>query len=176
MVALSEADAPYSKNGGFPMSFTNDEIIVLYPNLMKFARSLCRNNRADAYDLVQDTIIRAFRNRSGFTAGTDLRKWLFKILHRIAKDDWRAERVRRKHAEEVRRTTYLNLFQDPPQFHTVLLAQGLSLVSPLHRQHLMLADVLEFGYEEAARECGVPVGTFQSRLNSARTSLRAVLA
>lgn len=132
-------------------------------------------NPADAEDLVQDTLLRAFRGLAGYTPGTNARAWLFTILHRA-----RLDTVRR----EARRPVAVELEEaDAPVAPAQdLLARGqedveaaLGRVPEVYRGALLLRDVEEFSYEEIARMLDVPVGTVMSRIHRGRRLLRAAL-
>src|SRR5918997_611120 len=67
---------------GGAMEAVRDGTVALLPHLRAFARSLVGGGRADlADDLVQDTVVLALRGWEQFTPGTDLKAWLFRILH-----------------------------------------------------------------------------------------------
>ncbi len=133
-------------------------------------------NPADAEDLVQETLLRAFRGLDGYTPGTNARAWLFTILHRA-----RLDAVRR----DARRPVAVELEEadapvPPPQD---LLARGheeveaaLGRVPEVYRAALLLRDVEELSYEEIARMLDVPAGTVMSRIHRGRRLLRAALA
>lgn len=133
-------------------------------------------NPADAEDLVQETLMRAFRGLDGYTPGTNARAWLFTILHRARLDVVRRE-ARRPVAVELEEA---DAPVPPPQD---LLARGqedveaaLGQVPEVYRGALLLRDVEEFSYEEIARMLDVPVGTVMSRIHRGRRLLRAALA
>jgi RNA polymerase sigma-70 factor (ECF subfamily) len=130
----------------------------------------------DAADLVQDTFLRAYRTFENFQPDTNCRAWLFTILYSIFLN----ERARR-------RPTLLG----PEQLDTVAatdseLAPGespwsleveraLSRLPSAFRAAVLLVDVEELSYEEAAAAAGCPIGTLRSRLFRGRKLLGTML-
>ena len=138
------------------------------------------SNRAD--DLVQDTLARAWEKRGLWLAGSDLRAWLFTIMHNVHVNQF--ARRRRELAESsldaddgpaagwevpVRATQ-----SDRVELNEVLM--HIRRLPSEQREVLMLAAVEELRYDEIARIQGIPIGTVMSRLNRARDKLRRMLA
>ncbi|MDT8855741.1 RNA polymerase sigma factor [Paracoccaceae bacterium Fryx2] len=151
-----------------------DEIVIHIPALRAFAISLTRNPTA-ADDLVQDTIVKAWSKIDRFTAGTDLRAWLFTILRNTFFSD------RRKVRREV---------PDPDGLHAATLSvkpdhdsriafseflKAFNVLSPEHREVLILVGANGYSYAEAADMMGVATGTVKSRANRARSRLCELL-
>src|SRR5467141_1240083 len=145
------------------------------PRLRRYARSLTREtNRAD--DLVQDTLLRAIAKAHLWQDGTDIRAWLFTIMH-----NQHVNSVRRALREE----TTVNVEQvastlvatsDPTasrQIHE--LERALGHLSEGQRQVVILVGLEGMTYDEAAKILGVPIGTVRSRLGRARDALRLLL-
>ena len=160
------------KEGRNIMSFRDNELIEQLPNLRRFAISLARDGDK-AEDLVQDCMIRALSNRSSFQTGTNLRSWLFKILHNLFIDGHR-RRVNRPTAtngpEEIERAAV-----EAPQDNDVLLTEVKSAVAALpdaQRAILLRVAMAGHSYQDVARAAGLPVGTVKSRLSRARETLR----
>ena len=147
--------------------------------LRRYARALTRDE-ADAEDLVQDALLRAYEKRSGFDpergeSVQGLRGWLFSILHNVFIDRRRARRA------EVERESDLAengpMAGEPAQEHHVRLAQirdAFMVLPEEQRSALHLVAIEGLGYAEAAAALGIPQGTLMSRLSRARTALRAV--
>jgi len=154
------------------MGFHDHELIEQMPNLRRLAISLVRDgDKAD--DLVQDCMIRALSNRMSFRTGTNLRSWLFKILHNLFIDGHR-RRLNRPTAtggaEAIERAAI-----DAPQDNDVLLTEVRSAVAALpesQRAILLRVALAGHSYQDVARTTGVPVGTVKSRLSRARDTLR----
>ncbi len=151
-----------------------DEIVLHIPAMRAFALSLTRNGAA-ADDLVQDTIVKAWTHIDRFTAGTDLKAWLFTILRNTFYSD------RRKAVREV---------SDPDGLHAATLSvrpdhdgrlamtdfrAAFDRLSPEHREVLILVGANGYSCEEAAEVMGVAVGTVKSRTNRARARLSEML-
>jgi len=139
-------------------------------------------NRADAEDLVQDTVVKALRFQSRFERGTNLRAWLYTILH----NTWR-NRVRDTAREAVdidsdRIEELASTVDGPTEFETperallratmdVDLRAALDELPEAFRQAVWLRDVEEFSYAEIAKMVDVPIGTVMSRISRGRRLL-----
>ena len=137
---------------------------------------------ADAEDLVQDTYLKAFRAEKQFKPGTNLRAWLFAILHNTARN--RARDRAREHvdvdSDAVERalasvdipaagvTPETELLRDTltPELQAAVDALPLQF-----REAVWLRDVEEFSYAEIADMLDVPVGTVMSRISRGRRLL-----
>ena len=135
---------------------------------------------ADAEDLVQDTYLKAFRAAGSFEAGTNLRAWLFTILHNTARN-----RVRDRSREPVTVDSEAVEQAADPSWQrgntpeTLLLRETLgpelqSAIDDLpegFRQAVWLRDVEEFSYAEIASMLTIPAGTVMSRISRGRRML-----
>lgn len=150
--------------------------------LYRAALSLTRNH-ADAEDLVQDTLLRAYRAIAGFD-GRHPRAWLLTIMRNAHINQARRRRPELLHDPDV---TLARLEDSAPaggnaEERVVGGTFEAAVVSSLHdlptkfRQVVELVDVEELSYEEAAEAIGVPVGTVMSRLHRARRRMREQLA
>lgn len=141
------------------------------PRLRRYARMLMRQTeRAD--DLVQDTLERSWARRHLWRKGTDLRAWLFTIMHNLF-----VNHVRRRELEVS--TDEL----EPPVAgaHEQVLAvrdvqHALSRLPAEYREVLLLVAVEEMSYSEVAAVLNVPLGTVMSRLSRGRERLRAIMS
>lgn len=135
---------------------------------------------ADAEDLVQETMLRAFRAADRFEPGTNLRAWLFTILHNTARNRVR-DRVRDHvdvDSETVERASE-QLRGQPETPETLLMRDALTPelqaaideLPDAFRQAVWLRDVEEFSYAEIAEMLGVPAGTVMSRISRGRRML-----
>ena len=152
-------------------SAVQNELVSLLPNLRAFAISLCGEaDRAD--DLVQETVLKAWRHLDSFAEGTNLRAWLFTILRNTFLSDLRARRD--EVPLESGAALAMNLGIAPAQ-HSWLggkdLLKALERLSHDQRAALILVGAEGFTYEEAAVICGCAVGTIKSRVNRARLRL-----
>ena len=133
-------------------------------------------NRAD--DLVQDTLARAWQKRQLWQAGSDLRAWLFTIMHNVHVNQY-AMRRRELAESSIDADDGLVAGWEIPvratQSDRVELIEVLAHVARLptdQREVLVLAAIEELRYEDIARIQAVPIGTVMSRLNRAREKLR----
>lgn len=153
---------------------TGELIATQLPRLRRYARALTRNVQS-ADDLVQDCLERAWRKAHLWEPGTDLRAWLFTLMHNVHINGLRR---RTPETEPMDDRDY----QDPrpagPDAGLRLrdLEQGLALLSAEQREVLLLVCLEEMSYEQAASVLGVPVGTVMSRLHRARERLRTWMA
>ena len=151
-----------------------DDLIREMPNLRAFALSLC-GAVAQADDLVQDTLVKAWSHSDDFQPGTNLRAWLFTILrngfyslkrrqaHEIADPNAQiAESIAAKPEQEG----HLHL----RDFHLAL-----ARLPDEQREALILIGASGLSYEEAAKVCNVAIGTIKSRVNRARARLAEML-
>ncbi len=126
---------------------------------------------ADADDLVQDTYLKAFRAAAQFERGTNLKAWLFTILHNTFRN-MRRHDVRSPvdvNSETVERAAdVMGESQTPEQLLTRAtldadLQAALDAIPDTFRQAVWLRDVEEFSYAEIAKIVGVPIGTVMSQ-------------
>ena len=138
---------------------------------------------ADAEDLVQDTYLKAFRAAGQFKPGTNLRAWLFTILHNTARN--RARDRARDHvdidSDAVERAADSNADGRPAGATPESLLMRETLAPELQaaidalplqfREAVWLRDVEEFSYAEIADMLQVPAGTVMSRISRGRRLL-----
>jgi RNA polymerase sigma-70 factor (ECF subfamily) len=157
------------------------ELLAAIPRLRRYARVLAGEaTRAD--DLVQDTLARAWEKRALWQAGTDLRAWLFTVMHNVFVNQ-RAMAMREARnvsldADGDIGETWQLAVRSNQQAH-VELGEVLQLLGRLpaeQREVLVLAAVEEMKYEEIAAVLDIPVGTVMSRLSRAREKLRKIVA
>ena len=145
------------------------------PRLRRYARALTRSaDRAD--DLVQETLMRAIAKAHLWQIGTDIRAWLFTIMHN-------------QHVNMVRRAMRDGANVDIEQLSSALVAttdptasrqlreleNALSRLRNEHREVILLVGLEGLPYEAAAQILDVPVGTVRSRLSRGRDELRVLL-
>ena len=163
-----------------PDAFSGEALQFLEP-LFATAMRLTRN-RADAEDLVQDTFMKAFRFSGQFKRGTNLRAWLYTILH----NTWRNRRrdVDRDaievDSEQVEQAANVpggsEAYETPERIlmRSTLdadLQAALDDLPDAFRQAVWLRDVEEFTYAEIAEMLSVPIGTVMSRISRGRRQL-----
>jgi len=143
----------------------------LYGTALRLTRS-----PQDAEDLVQETLLRAYRGFAGYRPNSNARAWLYTILHRVRTD------ALRKRGRSPQTTEMTDEGPAIAPAHEAVLTSGneevqraLSEVPEVFRSALLLRDVEEFSYDEIAGILGVPVGTVMSRIHRGRASLRRAL-
>jgi RNA polymerase sigma-70 factor, ECF subfamily len=145
------------------------------PRLRRYARALTRNgDRAD--DLVQETLLRAIAKAHLWQTGTDIRAWLFTIMH-----NQYVNMVRRAMRDEAtvdieQMSSSLVATTDPTasrQLHE--LERALARLPDEQREVILLVGLEGMSYESAAQILCVPVGTVRSRLSRGRDALRRMM-
>jgi RNA polymerase sigma-70 factor, ECF subfamily len=163
-----------------------EEVLELSDQVYRVARRLVAT-REEAEDLVQDTYARAFRSWRSYTPGTNLRAWLLRILTNLNID--RGRREQRAPAmqpmEEGDYFLYNKLEEsgssgDEERVVDRLsqegVVQALSAVPHDFRDVIVLVDIGDFSYQEAAQILDIPIGTVMSRLHRGRRVLKSELA
>lgn len=146
---------------------STDTTIEWIPALRAFARSLTKDAN-DADDLVQDTLLKAIRNRDKFQPGTNLRAWLFTIMRNTFYNTC-AQKNRERPGETDCASEMPTVSADQE-----LSLQGKEVVEvvdhlPLpYRETFILVVLLGESYENCAQICEVEIGTVKSRVNRAR--------
>ena len=158
-----------------PMSDFTAQLETQIPRLRRYARALTRDaSRAD--DLVQSCLMRALAKQHLWQPGTDLRAWLFTILHN-------------QHVNDVRRSVREGVNVAVEEMAPVLTVQSNAIAAlqlrdleraigqlpQEQRQVILLVGLEGMRYEEVAAILGVPVGTVRSRLSRGRDQLRRLM-
>ncbi len=152
-----------------------EALLAEIPSIRAFAISLSGNlDRAD--DLVQETLMKAWAAANSFQEGTSLRAWLFTIMRNTFYSQYRK---RWREVQDVDGVAAAQLVSHPAQLGHLDLADFRVLLAQLpfdQREALVLVGATGFTYEEAAKICGVPIGTIKSRVNRARQRLMQQMA
>lgn len=143
------------------------------PRLRRYARALTRNIQA-ADDLVQDCLERAWCKAHRWEPGSDLRAWLFTLMHNVYINGLKRKRPE---TEPLGHTDYQDPRPQAPDADLQLrdLEQGLAMLAPDQREVLLLVCLEEMSYEQVAAVTGVPIGTVMSRLHRARERMRVFM-
>lgn len=153
------------------------ELLALLPRLRRFARALTRNaDQAD--DLVQTAVERALRNLDGWTPGTRLDSWMFRIMKNSWIDELRSRTVRdRVFAPEEAGATVGSDGAAAMETHLEAQAVRAAMEDLPEEQRLVVALVLVegFSYRETAEMLDVPIGTVTSRLARGRLAIETRL-
>jgi RNA polymerase sigma factor (sigma-70 family) len=141
-------------------------------SLRRYALVLTRNSDA-AEDLVQETLVKAIAASDSWEPGTDLRVWMFRIMHNTHVSERRRHQVREqakpmlpKPVDTTDPTTRIELQQ---------VLDALDQLPEAQRQPIALIALQEMSYAEAARILDVPLGTFYSRIGRGRAALRQIV-
>ncbi len=165
-----------------------EEALELSEQVFRVARRLV-GSREEAEDLVQETYARAFRSWRQYTPGTNLRAWLLRILTNLNID--RGRRVQRtpdtQPLEEGDYFLYNRLEsaiedENPDEARVIerlsqnAVVEALAEVPHDFRDVIVLVDIGEFSYADAAQILDIPVGTVMSRLHRGRRILKRAMA
>jgi RNA polymerase sigma-70 factor (ECF subfamily) len=150
------------------------ELVKLIPHLRAFARTLT-GDAAQADDLAQDAMIKAWDARKSFQLGTNMKAWTFMILrNQFYSDKRRSWRQIQLDQEAAERTL---VAVDNPESPLALdeLRLAMAMLPDEQREALILVGAGGFAYEEAADICGCAIGTVKSRVSRARKALQGIL-
>ena len=155
------------------MSDHESQIAQHIPRLRRYARALT-GDRSAADDLVQDTLERALSRFHLWRQGSDLRAWLFTIMHNIYVNQTRS---RMRHPHETLDEPSADALQarEPDWGELRDIDDALSRLPGEQRAVLLLVGLEQFTYEEAAQVLDIPLGTVMSRLSRGRERLRLLL-
>jgi len=177
---MREAKAAADESGQPAAASFEGEALALIDSLYRTALRLTRVP-ADAEDLVQETYLKAFRAADRFQPGTNLRAWLFTILHNTARNRARdmAHQATTVDSEAVERAADTQALDRRENAETALMAAALGpelqaaidALPDAFRQAVWLRDVEEFSYAEIAGILDVPMGTVMSRISRGRRML-----
>ncbi|HEY6966020.1 MAG TPA: sigma-70 family RNA polymerase sigma factor [Burkholderiales bacterium] len=150
-----------------------DSIVELIPRLRRYARALA-GDRVAADDLVQDALERAWSKFHLYRRGTDLRAWLFTVMHNVYVNQLRAARPVAPLEEDMPELAQAARESDGLVLRD--LDRAIRRLPPDQREVLLLVALEDMSYDEAAGTLGIPIGTVVSRLARAREKLRAMLS
>jgi RNA polymerase sigma-70 factor (ECF subfamily) len=148
------------------------EIATHIPRLRRYARALAGDShRAD--DLVQDTLERALAKLHLWRRGSDMRAWMFAIMHNVFINQLKA---RRELALDEAAEASLESAPRSDPLELRDLDAALRRLPAEQREVLLLVGLEQLSYAEASQALGVPVGTVMSRLSRGRERLRALMS
>ena len=165
-----------------------EEALALADQVYRVARRFV-SSREEAEDLVQDTYARAFRSWQSYTPGTNLRAWLLRILTNLNVD--RGRRIQRRpdelpleeHDYYLANTVAASVGEQVLDQDRVVerlsqdsIVTALSSLPDDFRDVVVLVDIGDFSYADAAQILDVPIGTVMSRLHRGRRLLKSKLA
>lgn len=152
------------------MQDERDRLIACIPRLRRYARALI-GDRTGADDLVQDTMERGWKRLSSWRRGSDMRAWLFSIMHNLYIDQVRRSSVQTDVLDDETPMPEVHAAHDG--LHMRDLESALNGLPAEQREILLLVALEEMSYDEVAATLGLPIGTVMSRLSRARQKLRA---
>lgn len=148
----------------------SNPVLEHIPRLRRYARALTGDRHA-VDDLVQDTLERAVNKLHLWRPGSDMRAWLFSIMHNVFINQKRSPR----HEVEVVLEDLPDVAVQATPFDRIALAEvenALRDIPSEQREVLLLVAVEQMSYEETAEALAIPIGTVMSRLSRARQRLR----
>lgn len=145
--------------------------------LMAFAVRLTGGDRRWAEDVVQETLVRAWRNLPELrTDSGSLMPWLATVARRVVIDDRRRAGTRPLDTvEDAGDRAAPVAAEDERLLREIVVTEAMMSLSPAHRQVLTETFLLDRTLQEAAEAIGVPVGTVKSRVYYAMRALRVAL-
>ncbi len=151
-----------------------EDLIAAIPGLRAFGISLTsRSDRAD--DLVQETLMKAWKHYESFEPGTNIKAWLYTIL----RNEFYSQLRKRRREVEDADGHYSSRVAVQAEQHGHLdmadLKTALQQLPEDQREAIILVGASGFSYEEAAMICNVAIGTIKSRVNRARKRLGELL-
>jgi len=150
------------------------QILEHIPRLRRYARALL-GDRYAADDLVQDTLERAWNKFHLWRPGSDLRAWLFTIMHNVFVNQVRSKRSEiEKTMEELPVVAVRATQSDSLEIADV--ERALRALPDEQREVLILVAIEEMTYDEVSRALAIPIGTVMSRLSRARERMRRLIA
>ncbi len=154
---------------------TQELLVAQIPSLRRYARALTGDAWA-ADDLVQDTLERACSKWRLWLVGSNLRAWLFSVMHNLFVNQLRQSGGRRS-AAMVDMDEVANDLRAPNTDMTAALdlQRCLLRLAPEQREVLLLVSLEAMSYAEVAKVTGAPIGTVMSRLSRARARLQELL-
>lgn len=148
-------------------------ILAELPRLRRYARAMI-GDRAAADDLVQDTLERAWSRIAQWRPGSDLRAWLFGIMHNLRVDQLRRSGLATSSLDDEAVDVPIRPTQSD-RLEVMDLESAIRQLPEEQRQILLLVALEEMSYADIAALLGIPVGTVMSRLSRGRERLRLVL-
>jgi RNA polymerase sigma-70 factor (ECF subfamily) len=150
-------------------------ILAQIPHLRRYAYALL-GDRARAEDLVQDCLERAWSRFHLWREGSNLRTWLFTIMHNLHANAARtaSRRPQTVPIDESSTVAPTRAMQEDG-LELASIETALATLSDDQRQVILLVGLEEMSYHEAAAVLGVPIGTVMSRLHRGRERLRQLL-
>jgi RNA polymerase sigma factor (sigma-70 family) len=152
----------------------SQQILEHIPRLRRYARALL-GDRYAADDLVQDTLERAWNKFHLWRPGSDLRAWLFTIMHNVFVNQVRSKRSEMEKTMEELPVVAVRATQSD-SLEIADVEHALRALPEEQREVLLLVAIEDMSYEEVSRALAIPIGTVMSRLSRARERMRRLIA
>ncbi len=145
-------------------------LVDVLPSLRAFARSLCRN-AAEADDLVQETMLKAWSARASYIEEANFKAWTFRILRNALYSNWRKSSRLTQLDDSVYEKTAKAIDNAETAIELAEVSEAIRHLPLEQREALILIAAGGFNYEEVAAIAGVAVGTIKSRVSRGRSNL-----
>lgn len=165
-----DTGVPTGGGGGEEITDPRDDIVNHLGAMRAFALSLCRNG-SEADDMVQEALVKAWKNIDKFTPGTNMQAWLFTILRNTF---YSAHRKKGREVSDPEGIAAERMSVKPAHDGNLQMNEFLVAFEKLpveQREALSLVGASGYSYDEAADMCGVATGTIKSRVNRGRARL-----
>lgn len=151
--------------------FTDNQIITAMDRLKKFALRLTKNE-ANADDLLQSTILRAYEKKHLFQEGSNVFSWTSKIMYNLFVSEYRRKvKFESQYDPEPAINALKATIDHDDQMMLQEVGEAMNRLSEEHREILIMISIQGMKYEETAEKLNVPIGTVRSRLSRARNML-----
>jgi RNA polymerase sigma factor (sigma-70 family) len=155
------------------MPDASTQLLSCLPRLRRYARALM-GSKMEADDLVQDTVERGWSRLASWRRGSDMRVWLFSIMHNLHVDQLRQPSVSTEVLDDDTPMPQVNASQTN-RLEIRDMESALQQLSAEQRKVVLLVALEEMTYDEVAASLGIPLGTVMSRLSRGREKLRVLM-
>jgi RNA polymerase sigma factor (sigma-70 family) len=149
------------------------QLLSCLPRLRRYARALM-GSKMEADDLVQDTVERGWSRLASWRRGSDMRVWLFSIMHNLHVDQLRQPAISTEVLDDDTPMPQVNASQ-ANRLEIRDMESALQQLSAEQREVVLLVGLEEMTYDEVAASLGIPLGTVMSRLSRGREKLRVLM-
>jgi RNA polymerase sigma-70 factor (ECF subfamily) len=165
---------PGQDQGSEPIVADAEGIITHIPHLRRYARALT-GNLTSAEDLVQDTLERAWTRMALWRPGSNIRAWLFAIMHNLYVNQIKAA-ARGRHWKNNPTQGEVSVSSEQDNVLELRdLTKALQRLPEEQREVVLLIGLEQLSYDEAAKVLQIPIGTVMSRLSRGREQLRLLM-
>ncbi len=155
------------------MPDASTQLLSCLPRLRRYARALM-GSKMEADDLVQDTVERGWSRLASWRRGSDMRVWLFSIMHNLHVDQLRQPSVSTEILDDDTPLPQVSA-SETNRLEIRDMESALQQLSAEQREVVLLVALEEMTYDEVASSLGIPMGTVMSRLSRGREKLRVLM-